>query len=344
MFPWKTGYGTLDYGKATVYNWETLMNKIEEVRKECKDAKKVRKERKDADEKSKDAEQELDKTEEEDEDEEMTEKESEHEKTAAEKLRRKRWKFRRKRCLAWLLNSMARNMSFNKKRAKLLNRWRFEFARNVEAGKQTRIETMDIEVREAVNTLALKSITENNLPRAWHKTEERLQQLQVDLGKMYHCQTSEERKVKTPPYQRMPGHRATQWIDKQLEKLKKPLPLEEEKTDHASVRLPDLESRLDNIINGDGTKGREKLDKTQARVVRETFALAKIPEQFFVLVDGGPGTGKTKTTARLAEALKLLDMTTAYTGSTGTVATNFRADFGRGMIDPMCGSTLTVIR
>ena len=65
------------------------------------------------------------------------------------------------------------------------------------------------------------------------------------------------------------------------------------------------------------------MDKEQERVLRETFAQASKAKQFFILVDGGPGTGNTKTTGRLAEALDILDLKTAYTGSTGTAATNY---------------------
>ena len=58
-----------------------------------------------------------------------------------------------------------------------------------------------------------------------------------------------------------------------------------------------------------------------------------------MLVDGGPGTGKTRATNTLAEALKLLHIKPAYTGSTGTAATNYvgghtlhgMMDFGRDL-------------
>ena len=97
--------------------------------------------------------------------------------------------------------------------------------------------------------------------------------------------------------------------------------------------------RLEEIIAGKETKGEEELDEVQARVVRETYALAARGEQFFILVDGGPGTGKTKTTSRLAEALSILDMTTAYTGSTGTAATNY---VGGYTLHNMMGLSITM--
>lgn len=46
-----------------------------------------------------------------------------------------------------------------------------------------------------------------------------------------------------------------------------------------------------------------------------------------VLVDGGPGCGKTKATNTLAQALELVGVTAAYTGSTGTAATNYPGGF-----------------
>ena len=42
-----------------------------------------------------------------------------------------------------------------------------------------------------------------------------------------------------------------------------------------------------------------------------------------MLVDGGPGTGKTRACNKLTEALELLHIKAAYTGSTGTAATNY---------------------
>ena len=60
--------------------------------------------------------------------------------------------------------------------------------------------------------------------------------------------------------------------------------------------------------------------------VRETFATASENKQFLILIDGGPGTGKTKTTNRLAEALKLLDMKTSNTGLTSRVPLQFPTD------------------
>ena len=42
-----------------------------------------------------------------------------------------------------------------------------------------------------------------------------------------------------------------------------------------------------------------------------------------MLVDGGTGTGKTRATNKLTEALELLHIKPAYTGSTGTAVTNY---------------------
>ena len=41
------------------------------------------------------------------------------------------------------------------------------------------------------------------------------------------------------------------------------------------------------------------------------------------MVDGGPGTGKTRACNKLTEVLELLHIKAAYTGSTGTAATNY---------------------
>ena len=75
-------------------------------------------------------------------------------------------RLRRERCRVWLLNSMARNLGFDKKKARLLNEWRFEFARKVAAGKQPQENKNEVAVREAINTLTLKNITESQLPKA----------------------------------------------------------------------------------------------------------------------------------------------------------------------------------
>ena len=246
----------------------------------------------------------------------------------------------RRRCIAWLLNSMARNLSFDKKKAKLLNKWRFEFAREVEANKESREKKVDADIREFVNTLTLQNITESQLPRTWHKTEKRLQNLRARLEEMYAARTIGGQRTKASRYPKMLNHQ-TKWVDEQLEALKEPLSSEEEKGDHVSPQPCDQKKRLDEIISGHRTKEKGKLDKAQERVIRETFALAAKPKQFFVLVDGGPGTGKTKTTGRLAEALDILGLTTAYTGSTGTAATNY---VGGQTLHSMMGLGITMPR
>ena len=233
-------------------------------------------------------------------------------------------KLRRDRCRVWLLNSMARNLGFDKNKARLYNAWRFKHARKVAAVvKNSRETKMEIATREAVNTLTLKSINENTVfPAAWYTTENRLRLLQKQAKSLFKCDTAVKRR-QTARYQSRKT-KNMKWVERQLEALKKPLPPEEEKTDNTPPRSYDQRRRLGDIIAGRGTKEPGELDTAQERVVRETFALASKPQQFLILVDGGPGTGKTKTTTRLAEALNLLNMTTAYTGSTGTAATNYK--------------------
>ena len=60
---------------------------------------------------------------------------------------------------------------------------------------------------------------------------------------------------------------------------------------------------------------------------RDAFQKGYKGEQVLVLVDGGPGCGKTKATNTLAQALELVGITAAYTGSTGTAATNYPGGF-----------------
>ncbi len=72
----------------------------------------------------------------------------------------------RTRCLRWLLNSMARNLGFDRNKAKLWNKWRFEFARKVKVSTQSRESEMDKEIRMIVNTLTLTSLDESQLPRS----------------------------------------------------------------------------------------------------------------------------------------------------------------------------------
>ncbi len=325
LSPWegylKDGKINPDYGKAEVHDWKTLMKWIEDIREKRIQARKNREDAEDVSGHTHD-----------------------REKTSEEKILKELAEadLHRPRCLAWLLNSMARNLRFNKDNAKKLIKWRLESARKVETGKRTQVTSLDIEVREAVNTLTLRSIAcKVALPKAWYQTQERLNRLEKKLGTMYRGQTSKPRSAKRSSYQTMKNHQI-EWVEHQLEMLKKPLSLPEaEKTDHESPCPMKMDRRLDNIINGDGTKEMRPLDKIQTRVVRDAFALAKSAKQFLMLVDGGPGTGKTETTNRLTKALKLLDMTTAYTGSTGTAATNY---VNGHTLHNMMGFGLTMLR
>ena len=298
LSPWGTGYGSDDYGKAEVDDWYSLMKWF---------TKDVKPEPSAKDDEEYQA---------------MTPKQNAAK--AADDAARLNEETHRTRCLRWLLNSMARNLGFDRNKAKLWNKWRFEFARKVKVSTQSRESEMDKEIRMIVNTLTLTSLDESQLPRSWHRSQEQLRNLGKDLKKMYCGRTDVGQRVGPARYQSNKTHH-TRWVKQQLEFLKQPLPsTEDEKMDDPSPHPRDLEKRLEKIINGQGTKEPgAPLDESQTRVVRETFALAMEPKQFLILVDGGPGTGKTRTTARLAEALSMLGMTTAYTGSTGTAATNY---------------------
>ncbi len=59
----------------------------------------------------------------------------------------------------------------------------------------------------------------------------------------------------------------------------------------------------------------------------EAFDKARRGQQVLVLVDGGPGCGKTKVTNSLAQALELQGITPAYTGSTSMAAMNYPTVF-----------------
>ena len=72
---------------------------------------------------------------------------------------------RRRRCIAWLLNSMARGISFDKNKAKTYAKWRYEFAREIPRGpSSTKITKREAAVREVVNTLTLGSLTMRQVP------------------------------------------------------------------------------------------------------------------------------------------------------------------------------------
>ena len=71
----------------------------------------------------------------------------------------------RRRCIAWLLNSMARGISFDKEKANTYAKWRFEFARVIPQGtSSTKLTNREAAVREAVNTLTLGSLTMRQVP------------------------------------------------------------------------------------------------------------------------------------------------------------------------------------
>ena len=184
---------------------------------------------------------------------------------------------------------------------------------------------MDSEIEEIVNTLTLQSMNRDQLPKGWHETEQRLRKLDAELVEIYTDRRMVEKKRPKACYKKMKNHH-TKWVHEQHQALKEPLPLEEKKMDCVSPRSCDYKTRLNQIINGQGTKEKGRLDKEQERVVRETFAvsLGDSKKQFLIMLDGGPGTGKTKTTNRLAEAIDVLCMKTAYSGSTGTAATNYK--------------------
>ena len=332
LFPWNAGYWedaaetirNENYGKAQVYDWKTLVKAINDIRKKATTwdddykalvdkikacQKKIKKLREDPD-----ASDELEKQ--------KTElevcKKAKH--TFLKRRETQGYKdLHRNRCRVWLLNSMARNLAFDKKKAEMLNKWRYEFARTIEVTKQSKKNKMDAAVHAAVNTLTLRSITKAELPAGWHKTDDRLRKLDAKLKEIFRSRP--DKKPRGKKYEAMPEHDAL-WIKERLKTWKEALPDKEKTTGYTLHRGQKLK-RLEEIIAGEGTKEAGELDEMQARVVRETFALAAEAKQFFIMVDGGPGTGKTKTTNRLAEALGILDMTTAYTGSTGTAATNY---------------------
>ena len=313
-----------NFGKATVYDWKTLVDKIDAIRKKARESDK---EYEELIGKIKLAQQ-------------LAEDSRKHihpraalteEEIALVKLEREKRAFReketykelhRERCRVWLLNSMARNLAFDHEKNKMLCKWRYEFARKVEYEKgKGPTSKAEIELREAVNTLTLKTINKNQLPKHWHTTETRLQNLDKKLAKVFRSEKDKPTRPWKGKYNPRKDH-DTKWVKQRLKVLAKPLP-DEEKEAHLFHTPCEKKKRLEEIIAGYKTKEKGPLDEAQTRVVRETYEVADEKRQFLILIDGGPGTGKTKTTTRLAEALGLLDMTTAYTGSTGVAASNY---------------------
>lgn len=70
----------------------------------------------------------------------------------------------RRRCIAWLLNSLARGITFDKKKAETYSKWRYEFAREVQGWTASKTTQRDIAVREAVNSMTLGSLTKRQIP------------------------------------------------------------------------------------------------------------------------------------------------------------------------------------